>query len=200
MGTAPDWTIGGYPYSFCLRGSTCHSFHVGRAPSDHYPQPILMFKQLPKVHCPVVLWALLPTLNHYHPDPGGFGRPALVPADRHRIPYGTGVPYSRPQVVLADARTNPGGRASGAASPGGQAAAAALRRGGGVAVGAFVLPNAPIEPRTPLSAYVVPLDDLEQVGWSRSPFLIPYSMSRCEDAASTAQVVLLPAAGPSGII
>lgn len=31
------------------------------------------------------------------------------------------------------------------------------------AVGAFVMPNAPIDPKTPLTAFVVPLDALEQV-------------------------------------
>ncbi len=31
------------------------------------------------------------------------------------------------------------------------------------AVGAFVMPNAPIDPKTPLSAFVVPLEGLEDV-------------------------------------
>ena len=33
--------------------------------------------------------------------------------------------------------------------------------GGKVGIGAFVLPNQPIDPRTPLTAFVQPLEDLE---------------------------------------
>ncbi|PNW79681.1 hypothetical protein CHLRE_08g362750v5 [Chlamydomonas reinhardtii] len=56
---------------------------------------------------------------------------------------------------------------------------------GTVGVGAFVMPNAPIDPRTPLAAYVVPLEDLEQVaGTSFFPALL--GDSRRREAADVA--------------
>jgi hypothetical protein len=69
-------------------------------------------------------------------------------------------PNAQRQVVLADAR----GEAEPQAGTGGWRGARGPPLPKGVAaVGAFVMPNAPIDPRVPLSAYVVPLDDLEQV-------------------------------------
>lgn len=64
------------------------------------------------------------------------------------------------QVVLADTR---GDNNSAAGKQPLRGNKQPLPRGT-VGVGAFVMPNAPIDPRTPLAAYVVPLEDLEQVG------------------------------------
>ncbi len=71
------------------------------------------------------------------------------------------------QVILADTRGDSGDTKKQQQQPRGNKQP--LPRGT-VGVGAFVMPNAPIDPRTPLSAYVVPLEDLEQVGmreWTR---------------------------------
>ncbi|GIL80059.1 hypothetical protein Vretimale_12871 [Volvox reticuliferus] len=75
------------------------------------------------------------------------------------------VPTHYYKVVIADPR---GGsepeKAAVASSPSDGASPLAK---GAVAVGAFVMPNQPIDARNPLSAYVVPLEDLEQVAGTR---------------------------------
>ncbi|KAG2436045.1 hypothetical protein HYH02_011756 [Chlamydomonas schloesseri] len=77
------------------------------------------------------------------------------------------VPTHYYKVVLADTRGD-----SGDAKQPPRGNKQPLPRGT-VGVGAFVMPNAPIDPRTPLSAYVVPLEDLEQVaGTSFFPELL----------------------------
>ena len=46
----------------------------------------------------------------------------------------------------------------------------AAKSGAQVAIGAFVIPNGPIDPDTPLTAFAVPLDKLEAVaGMDSSP-------------------------------
>eukprot|EP00798_Chlamydomonas_sp_ICE-L_P017419 gene17419-23721_t len=55
-----------------------------------------------------------------------------------------------------------------------------------MAVGAFVLPNAPIDPSTPLSAFVVPLGDLEAAAGAKFfPDLLTEDKRKIVDAAST---------------
>ena len=66
------------------------------------------------------------------------------------MPYAPAPPAAAaglPQVILADGRN------------------AAKGGGGGrqVSIGAFVMPNAPIDARIPLTAFAVPLEPLEQV-------------------------------------
>ncbi|KXZ47785.1 hypothetical protein GPECTOR_33g667 [Gonium pectorale] len=73
------------------------------------------------------------------------------------------VPTHFYKVVLADTRGDGGKGANERPLRNGKSP---LPRGS-VGVGAFVLPNAPIDARTPLSAYVVPLEDLEQVAGTR---------------------------------
>ncbi|GIL54567.1 hypothetical protein Vafri_10315, partial [Volvox africanus] len=75
------------------------------------------------------------------------------------------VPTHYYKIVVADPRGDgePGKPAVAASS---SDSASQLAKGA-VAVGAFVMPNQPIDSRNPLSAYVVPLEDLEQVAGTR---------------------------------
>ncbi|MEW5317411.1 MAG: hypothetical protein WDW38_008708 [Sanguina aurantia] len=78
------------------------------------------------------------------------------------------VPTHYFKVILADGRSNEPGSGP-----------------RGVGVGAFVLPNAPLDPKTPLSSYVVPLESLEAVAGTKffPAFLNDNRRKALDDAA-----------------
>ncbi|GFR49717.1 hypothetical protein Agub_g11871, partial [Astrephomene gubernaculifera] len=111
------------------------------------------------------LW--LPTQQHQpHAAQEGEGPRWTLTHDWLGKPPGlVAVPTHFYKVILADGRNSSGsGNSKGKSS---SSSGREALRSGSVAVGAFVLPNQPIDPKVPLSAYVVPLEDLEQVAGTR---------------------------------
>ncbi|GLC42973.1 hypothetical protein PLESTB_000280700 [Pleodorina starrii] len=114
------------------------------------------------------LW--LPTRSQLEDEDGGGGggggkgkggKWTLVHDWIGKPPGLVAVPTHYYKVVVADPR---GGGEPGKAPA--RDAVSPLAKGA-VAVGAFVMPNQPMDARSPLSAYVVPLEDLEQVAGTR---------------------------------
>jgi DNA/RNA endonuclease G (NUC1) len=77
-------------------------------------------------------------------------RTALLPSGQP--PGLIGVPTHFYKVILADGRGGKGGSRE-------------------VGVGAFVMPNAPIDPKLPLTAFTVPLEPLEQLAGQSCQYL-----------------------------
>ncbi|KAJ9507830.1 hypothetical protein QJQ45_019267 [Haematococcus lacustris] len=96
-----------------------------------------------------------------HPLIGAPPSLVAVPTHFYKVVVATGAPSSSP--LQSDAASGGSGSSSSSSS----AVSSPLRSEKDMAVAAFVLPNAPIDPHTPLSAFVVPLEPLEAVAGTR---------------------------------